>query len=498
MGPAPSSERVREEAWRLCESGQLDRALSLLRSAIGTDLEHARTLGCALEDLGRAGEALELTTEAACVRDPELACLRARWALRTQQADIALAEADIALELILQRGISVPEFVRLAIRNAPSEILLRFQRRDVARAPSLQQPLTLRWEALRRAGRRAEAREMRAACLKLFPERASVWAEAGNQALDESDFERAEAYFDRCLSLDANWSAAIAGKAIVFETRKDWPSALACREKVVHLEDALARDDPASLHRLARYAAALGRVGRWDEAEALFRRCALRGVTERVPAERPVFERVFSNELYAPAVFATLHRPQGGTAPTPHALLALHEARLFSGAYAALRDDTRLEPAEKLRLLGMTAWLAGDYERAYLLLDEAEVEREGDASIQCLLAWSARAIGAPEREAIERFALAAAREVLTRASRAETVAAVDHACALATVRRSGALHEVSEREPHVTQAGDVSALIVELVAHRVSAASPLQAALDTSELLATLERALPNARPSLA
>lgn len=412
-------------------------------------------------------------------RSHEPACQRAREALRAGKPELALAEADAAIELVLQHGLRVPEFLSLARRSAPSEILFRYERRAVARSQSLHLPLALRWEALRRAGRSAEAREMRSVLLRLFPERASVWAEAGNHALDEQDLPRAEQYFERCLSLAPDWTAALAGKAILAETCKQWDAALEYRRRVVEVERALSRDDAPSLQRTLRYAAALGRVGRWDEAAPLFRRCALRGAFAQLPAERPVLARVFSRELYAPAMFALLAtEPQ-----TPEAQLALHEASVFGALYGHVLEYSGLERAERLVLLGMCAWLAGDYERAYALLDEAEDERDVDLCLACLLAWSARAAGASDCESVERFAL-------------ESAAAGGAAYfAQITLSRLGG-GVLPEPLPAPSDEADVIARLRALVALRARSSSQLEAALASTEALAALQRALAATSPS--
>lgn len=158
--------------------------------------------------------------------------MRAGWELRLGRPERAVAEAEIALVELLHEGLSVEEFVRLSLLGAQAEGLFRFKRAAVARSRPLHDPLTLRWEALRRAGRRAEARQMRALCIRHFSERASVWVSAGDRALDENDLDSADGYYERCLSLDAHWAPALTGKAIVLERRKDWDAALHYRRRV--------------------------------------------------------------------------------------------------------------------------------------------------------------------------------------------------------------------------------------------------------------------------
>ena len=114
--PAPA-QQAHQRVAELRGAGQHARAFELLRSAFTTDLEHACVLGPALEQLGHARLALELSADLAQARHHELACLRARWALRTGQAELALTEANIALEFVLQHGLSVEQFLRLALRS---------------------------------------------------------------------------------------------------------------------------------------------------------------------------------------------------------------------------------------------------------------------------------------------------------------------------------------------------------------------------------------------
>ena len=318
---------------------------------------------------------------------------RARSAMRAERYDLAIAAADAAITVLLHAGLDVESFVRLSLRGAQIEGLMAVDRDAVARLRRLHEPFAIRWEALRRSGRIEEARQMRALCIRHFSDRASVWAAAGNQALDDGEPIKAEGYFDRCLQLNPEWTAALAGKAILFETRKDWSRALEYRERVAQVEHALEREDVPSLQRVTRYAAALARVGRWREAGALFRRCVELRAFESLPAERAVLVRVFSRELYSPALLATLATqvPSEFVGCAAEVVLGLREAAAFGACHERLRARADLAPAARLQLLGMCAWLAGDEARGYALLDEAEVHREGELATQST--WR----GAPRR-----------------------------------------------------------------------------------------------------
>jgi tetratricopeptide (TPR) repeat protein len=346
--------------------------------------------------------------------EPGPSCERARAALHGGSFDEAIAAADEAIAGLLHDGLTADDFVALSLRGAAAEGLLRFARSAVARIPSLHEPLALRWEALRRAGRTAEARRMRAVCIRHFADRASVWSEAGNQALDEGQPARALQYFERCLRLRPDWTAALAGKAILFEQRKDWARALRYRKRVVEVERALERSEPVHLQRTIRYAAALGRVGRWDEAAVLLRRAVSLGAFVSLPAERPVLLRVFSRELYSPATVASLlaQAPEAFEGAAPEVAMAIREAHAVALVHEALSPRSE---GERLLLSGMCAWIAGDEAGAYALLDEAEVHGADGVPTQYLLASCAAVLARTELPSIRRFAEQAAAEALNRA-----------------------------------------------------------------------------------
>jgi tetratricopeptide (TPR) repeat protein len=375
--------------------------------------------------------ALDVAQRAACAAEPEVAAQRGAWAMQLGRYELALRAADEALTGLLQPGLAVDEFLQLVVRGAPPEGLLRYGRGSVALRASLREPIALRWEAARRLGLAREANLMRLLCLRYFPERASVWATAGNQALDEGDLATAARYFRRCLALNPDWTAALAGLAIVLEQQKDWEAALPFRRRVVEVERALEHDTPASLQRVLRYAAALARLGRWHEAQPLFRRCVALGAYASLPAERPVLERVFSCELYAPALIAGF-RAGMAAADAEHApeiALALHEALLLPGLYR------QLDAARDAPLRGMCAWLAGDVTHAYALFDEAELADEDDVLVQYFLLDTARALDAPELLSIERYAAQSAQRLLADAAEASEETAL---YALLTLERLAA------------------------------------------------------------
>jgi tetratricopeptide (TPR) repeat protein len=453
--------------------------------------------------LGLVEVALDLAQRASCAAEPEVAAQRGAWAMQLGRHELALRAADAALAGLLQPGLAVEEFLLLVARGAPPEGLLRYGRDDVARRASLREPIALRWEAARRLGLAREANLMRLLCLRYFPERASVWATAGNQSLDEGDLATATGYFRRCLALNPDWTAALAGMAIVLEQQKDWEAALPFRRRVVEVERALEHDAPASLQRVLRYAAALARLGRWHEAQPLFRRCVALGAYASLPAERPVLERVFSRELYAPALIAGFRAGMVAAEvdPPPEIALALHEALLLPGLYR------QLDAARDAPLRGMCAWLAGDVTHAYALFDEAELANEDDVLVQYFLLDTARALAAPELPSIERYATESAERVLAGAAQASEEAgmyalltlerlAAPPADASALLRPGvlglAALHATAPElaGPLLPHAGDWRDGLRRITAFRASlrarGASPLTAAALSSQALVAL------------
>lgn len=378
--------------------------------------------------------------------DPEVAAERARLAMHLRDYVSAIAASEVAIAALLQPGVSIDALLRLCVAGAPAEGMLRFERHVLADRTHLSERLALRWEALHRAGRSRDASLMQLMCQRYFPDRASVWATAGNHALDSDDVAGAEAYFQKCLVLDPSWTAALAGLAIVHERRKDWASALPYRQRVLETTRAHELDDAASLQRRLRYAAALARLGQWQKAEPLFRSAARAAEIVQVPAEHPVLLRVFSQELYAPALVRHLlrlgalthtaskpaaaepaadrkpERPlaQAPTEPAargehdapgaqePAVALALHEAALLAQLGLQL-SATTLSAADLPWALGLHAYLSGELERAYELFDRAEVDRPDDLAVHYLLWRCANAIGHEQAASIRAYAEEAAR-----------------------------------------------------------------------------------------
>lgn len=347
-----------------------------------------------LAELALPEEALGLTQRAACARDPSVAARCAAWAMQLGRYELALQASDHALRGLLQPGLEPQEFLTLVARGAPPDGLLRHTTDAVAQRAELREPIALRWEAARKLGRTRDANLMRLLCLRYFPERASVWASAGNQALDEDDLEAAAGYFRCCLRLSPDWTAGLAGMAIVLERQKSWNAALQFRKRVVEVEQALVHTEPASLQRVLRYAAALGRLARWDEAEPLFRHCVTHGAYQSLPAERPVLMRVFSRELYAPALIATFcagNEPAG--VALPELQIALHEARLLQTVLRAVAGMRALDAHASSLLRGMCMFLSGELTHACALLEEAAAARPDDCAAQYLLQQTLRALG---------------------------------------------------------------------------------------------------------
>jgi tetratricopeptide (TPR) repeat protein len=333
--------------------------------------------------------------------------LRARRAMEAGRIEDALHAADDAIEAALQGGLTLAEFMRLSREGADADALLRFGRAATGRLRELAAPFAIRWEALHRLGRRREAAAMRELCTRHWPERASVWATAGNHALDHDDVERAEAYFTRCLLLDPRSLTGLAGRAIVCERRKDWLGALAHREAVATVSGALEGDDPASLHRMLRLAAVNGRLGRWARAGRLARRAVRAGAFRTLPEERSMLLRVFSRGWRAPAMLAWMLGDAGGYtgALDDDVLRGLTDALCLA---AARRE---VNPADR-GTLGAIAWLAGDVEAAFAHCDAADEEVPDDPRVSFFLLAAAEELEVAELESIRGFAGLAATKVL--------------------------------------------------------------------------------------
>jgi hypothetical protein len=244
------------------------------------------------------------------------------------------------------------------------------------------------------------------------------------------------------------------------------------------------------LQRRVRYAAALARLDRWSDAEPLFRAAERGGAFLQLPAERAVLLRVFSQELYAPALVAEMLRSAPPSAAPDMALtLAQHEAWLLARLSRTLRtlrterterSGVHREPASTSRwALALCAYLAGELERAYELFDEVEGERPGDLAVHFLLWRCARAIGHTQAESIGVFAKQAARAAWAKL---QAAALREDLAASSAEQRAGfgqqlqyAVAIVPELDP------ELAGLASQLGAHLPDATSELQAALGSVE-----------------
>jgi tetratricopeptide (TPR) repeat protein len=495
----------------------------LLRSGVSAlptlTAAHARALlellwDWSMVDAGRVVSALPQLRA-----DADVAALRARLAMHTRDYRAAIEASEVAIRALLQPGLSIEEFLRLCVAGAPAEGMLRFERQVIGSRVHLSERLALRWEALHRAGMSRDASLMQLMCQRYFPERASVWATAGNHALDAAELNTAEAYFQRCLQLDPLWTAGLAGLAIVCERRKDWAAALPYRRRVVEVEQALERDDAASLQRRLRYAAALARLGRWRDAEPLFRAAVRSKALAQLPAEHPVLVRVFSQDLYAPALVAALsggadHTSTAGSANDPAQaapanseepasgsaqsarggsegaaiVLARHEAVLLEQLALALRELAG-DLSEQRWSLALCAFLAGELERAFELLDQVEVDRPDDLTLHYLLWRCASASAHPQTASIRAFAEQAARAAWARGAAASEQER-GYALAILPELSDASPPQHSAAELHAQEEGPVLAELERIVAFRAwreaEGGSPLVAAAASSLVLAAL------------
>lgn len=365
--------------------------------------------------LGSHGTALSLLALARRERDPYFAYYRAKWAMRAGRYKVAVAACDVALETLTGRRQAFDPFVEGCLTARPAEPPLQFRPREVLATPRLREPLLWRWEALKRLGDRQRAGRMRDLCMRLFRNQVSVWVTAGNHALDEDDLDSATRYFRGALARDPDSVPALSGCAIVAEHRKNWPAALELRTAAANRGQAWTRNDPASLHRVIRHGAALGRLERWDEAGPQLRASVRRGAYTVLPAERPVLLKVFSGPLFSPLMIATMLGGKGSLGAAsgdPAVQLALLDAQVLADITRRVKTAS-LEPCERRLLLGMCAWEAGDPEAAYVHMDEVDAMREGDIEANYLLLVAAIATHANQRTTIERFACDLARARLS-------------------------------------------------------------------------------------
>jgi tetratricopeptide (TPR) repeat protein len=442
--------------------------------------------------------AFALSALAQLASDPAVAAERARLAMHMRDYTSAIAASEVAIAALLQPGMSIDEFLRRCVAGAPAEGMLRFERHVLADRTHLSERLALRWEALHRAGRSRDASLMQLMCQRYFPERASVWATAGNHALDGDDLSAAEQYFQRCLQLDPSWHAALAGLAIVHERRKDWAAALPYRRRVLEVTRALEQADAASLQRRLRYAAALARLGQWTRAEPLFRSAAHAPAVAQLPAEHPVLLRVFSQELYAPALVSALllrDSKETSAGQEPAVTLAQHEAMLLERLGLQLAAAEMTAPDARWAQC-LCAYLAGQLERAYELLDQVEVDRPDDLAVHYLLWRCASAVGHEQAPSIRVFAEQAARTLWAERERAQpSIAQLGYAVAIvpelaSQVRSAGysvpadALEELDPIDaPVLTQLERLAAF---RATHQAAGHSPLVAAAASTHALAAL------------
>jgi tetratricopeptide (TPR) repeat protein len=333
--------------------------------------------------------------------------------MRTGDYAQAITAADVVIATMIRPRISVQRFVERAVAGEPPEQLLCFERGDVARLPRLRNALALRWEALRRNGSREHSVQMRALCLRWWPERVSVWEAAGQHALEDRELAQAEHYFSRASALEPSSATALTGLAVLREIEKDWERALELRRRVADQERAWLSEDPASLHRVVRYAANLGRLGRWNEAGPHFRRAVRLGAHRKLPHERPVLLRVFADACYAPALLDAIvaDLPEVPRELSDSVSAGVRDAKLLGGL--ARRFQAEAPDRYALSLWsGMCAAQAGDAEAAYALFEAASLERPDDMAT-CYLALSAALeAGAANSRALQLSAFERARTTL--------------------------------------------------------------------------------------
>lgn len=357
------------------------RCYADLRRARGFDRTAVLVAADSLAQVGLYELALNILELAYQPEDASVAAERAGWAMKLGDYARTVAEADRAIATMLRARISVDDFMLRASRGEPPHALLVFERADVARLPRLRGPLVLRWEALRRLGRRDQADRVREVCIRYWPERISVWEAAGQHALDDEDYAAAERYFDRALALDAESIVALAGRAIVLETRKQWDAALELRRRVADFSGAFQGHDAASLHRVIRYASNLGRLGRWADAAPHFRNVARAGTFAQLPVERPVLLRVFTRELYAPLVIARMLAEGPKLESLPDTVqFALRDAELLGKLAHALEADPVAPTHARTLAIGSCAWLGGDVEAAQGYFAQARALAPNDAA----------------------------------------------------------------------------------------------------------------------
>jgi tetratricopeptide (TPR) repeat protein len=352
----------------------------------------------AAETLARCewfAHALALLDLAHAPEDASVAHQRARWAMRLGDYARVVTASELAITSMLRVRMPFTNLLARAREGTAPEALLCFDRHDIARLSRLRMPFVLHWEASHRLGNRALAGQLRDLCLAFWPERRSVWEAAGQHALDDGQPDAADGYFSRALALDPSSITALAGRAIVCEIHKDWHAAATLRRVVADKTAAWQADDAASLHRVIRYAASLGRLDRWREAAPHFMHAWHAGAFRKLAPERGVLLRVFSEELYAPAAVADMLAEFPAftrSAPSNVAAAlrdALHLDQLARRAQAELAD-----PFQYALALGMLAWQAGDATAAQTWFHSAHTLNQSDVVAGCLTSSAAREIKA--------------------------------------------------------------------------------------------------------
>ena len=361
--------------------------------------------------------------------DPLLASLAAQQKYHLGAYREAIEASDTVIASMLRRPMAIDHFVQACARARRPPRLLRYRPTEVLQLAHLRQALVIRWNALHQLGDHHRAEAMRRACQRLFPRQRSIPVIAGNHALDRNEVEAAKGHFEAAIALDPAEVGAISGLAIVNEMQKNWPAALVLRKQAAELSDAFAREDAASLHRVIRYAAALGRLQHWQEAGPWFRRCVRRGAFEKLPQERAVLLQAFSGPLYSPGMVIAMlsgERPGPDVALPPQlgdaVARCLRDAEFISTLTAVPflpGPDATADQAQAIEALlsGMRAWALGDPEAAYYQFNRADFPgaRSVDDREMCahyLLLRSAQATAATETQSIAAFALARAQAVL--------------------------------------------------------------------------------------
>ena len=369
-------------------------------------------------------------------KDPLAAAMTAQQQFRRGAYREAIAASDVVIASMLRRPMAIGRFIQACARASQPSRMLRYSSADVMQLGHLRKALVIRWDALHRLGDDREAAAMGLACERLFPRQRSIPVLAGNHALDRNETDAAKRHFDRAIALDPTEVGAIAGLAIVSEIQKDWPAALTLRHQAAELSDAFNREDAASLHRILRYAAALGRLDRWQEAGVWFRRCVRRGAFEKLPQERAVLLKVFSGPVYSPAMVLAMfsgHAARPAVPLPPRQADAVvrclrHAAQITALTAVPFAMDKPDDPAEaqagEALLSGMRAWALGDPEAAYHQFNQADFPGAATASdremcAHYLLLRSAETISAADFHSIAEFAFERARAALSSDSAGE-------------------------------------------------------------------------------